>query len=372
MGGSGARRILLPDRARSGILPAAINPIRGNRPWVTSTKTSTSTPHRSRTSADPAAGWVAAAASPSAGAGSGSSASSSCCSSAGTPSAAGPASDRSTASTTRPPAAPSSPDRVAAPARWRRNARPAPMRTPRRTAGSSGTSTASSATGGTSTSGEAAVPAGAHQVLHRDDQHGLWRRKRGSRPVLLPDRPAVYIDLGFYDDLRDKLRGERRAVRRGLRHRARVRPPRAEPGRHSTRSAEPAGPAIAGGACRAPSRLLRRRLGAQRLRPVTSPASPTGDRRRTRRRRRRRRRPHPGEHPGAGGPRGGGAGCLPRAPTVFHGDSTLRTPSPVTRVGGRADAVPLPSCRGAGGEMRSTTSSAHSHPSRRAPRTAPR
>ena len=50
-------------------------------------------------------------------------------------------------------------------------------------------------------------------VLYRSASTRLRRRQLGGRPVLLPGRPSVYLDLSFYRDMERQLR--RAATSRG-------------------------------------------------------------------------------------------------------------------------------------------------------------
>ena len=117
-----------------------------------------------------------------------------------------------------------------------RTAGPARTRTRARTAASSATSTASSSTG-TATSPRSGRQYQRRTVFFTDAiQTGCGNATSGGRAVLLPGRRHVYIDLGFFDELRTQLRCEGRAVRAGLRARARVRPPRPGPARRARQS----------------------------------------------------------------------------------------------------------------------------------------
>ncbi len=151
-----------------------------------------------------------------------------------------------------------------------RTARPAPTPTPARTAGSSATSTACRRTGRREFAAAGQQYEPVDTVFHRRDIRPAAARRAPRRTVLLPGRQVVYIDLGFFDELR----------RSSARRAARSPRPTSSPTSTATTSRTCSASSRRGrrsrrrgrvGADRAPGRLLRRRLGEQRrARPASS------------------------------------------------------------------------------------------------------
>ena len=93
----------------------------------------------------------------------------------------------------------------------------------------------------------------------------------GSRSTARPTRRSTSTRRFFEEILQGQLNGPSRRLRRALRHRPRVRPPHPEPAGHHGPGEDPAGPEQRLGAARAPGRLLRRHVGAQRHRRPRTP-----------------------------------------------------------------------------------------------------
>ena len=187
------------------------------------------------------------------------------------------------------------------------------MQTTGRTAGSSPSSTASSLLGTELAS--TGYNAGDDRLLHRLDRDRLRHATTEVGPVLLPGRQARLHRPRLLRRAAHAVRRRGRPVRPGLRDRARVRPPRPGPARRrSSSGASQAGRAGRVGADRAPGRLLRRRLGAQRRQDGPDRGPDAGrHRRRARRGGRGRRRPDPVGDAGPGEPE-----------TWTHGSSAQR------------------------------------------------